>query len=174
MGGRFHCRPGVILSAGLHPDKMIVPANDIDQDAIMNQLMSDLTEKRKTGNLGENLACRFLMKHDFEVIERNYLKKCGEIDIVAQKDGDLHFIEVKSVSGETILNVSHETGDNDTFKPEDNVHPWKLQRLAKTIQIYLTEKNVSDETNWQFDVITVYIDKKRLISKVSMLENVIL
>lgn len=136
--------------------------------------MKELTEKRKTGNLGEDLACRFLMKHDYNVIERNYLKKCGEIDIIAQKEGKLHFIEVKSVSGETIPSVSHETGDNSSFRPEDNVHAWKLQRLAKTIQIYLIEKNVSDETEWQFDVITVYIDKKKLVSKINMLENVVL
>jgi len=136
--------------------------------------MTNITEKRKTGNLGEDLACRFLTKKGFEIVDRNYLKKCGEIDIIAKNNGKLHFIEVKSVSCETIPNVSGETFDNDGFRPEDNVHPWKLQRLSKTIQIYLEEKSVSDETDWQFDVITVYIDKKRLISKVFILENVVL
>jgi putative endonuclease len=135
--------------------------------------MKILTEKRKIGNLGEDLAYRFLMKHSYEVIERNYLKKCGEIDIIAKYRGILHFIEVKSVSCEAITNVSYET-NKDCFRPEDNVHPWKLQRLAKTIQIYLTENDVSPETNWQFDVITVYIDKKHLISRVSVIENVII
>jgi len=142
--------------------------------------MKTITEKRKTGNLGEDLACRFLMKRGFDVIERNYLKKCGEIDIIAKNMGKIHFIEVKSVSHETISSVSGlpaqagETNNSDGFRPEDNVHPWKLQRLARTIQVYLQEKSVSHETDWQFDVITVYIDKKRLISKVNMLENVVL
>jgi putative endonuclease len=142
--------------------------------------MANLTEKRKTGNLGEDLACRFLIKHGFDVIERNYLKKCGEIDIVAKNNGIIHFIEVKSVSCENIPDISptyadrHETDNSGGFRPEDNVHSWKLQRLAKTIQIYLIEKNVSNETDWQFDVITVYIDKNRLISKVSMLKNIVL
>ena len=136
--------------------------------------MKTITEKRKTGNLGEDLACRFLMKRGFDVIERNYLKKCGEIDIIAKNKGKIHFIEVKSVSHETTLSVSVETNGNGGFRPEDNVHPWKLQRLARTIQVYLQEKNVSSETDWQFDVITVYIDKKRLISKVNILENVVL
>ena len=141
--------------------------------------MKEITEKRKTGNLGEDLACRFLMKRGFDIIERNYLKKCGEIDIIANKCNKIHFIEVKSVSSanlsgkcETIPDVSSETNDN--FRPEDNVHPGKLQRLAKTMQIYLLERNVPGETDWQFDVITVYIDKKRLISKIIMLENVII
>jgi putative endonuclease len=135
--------------------------------------MSELTKKRKTGNLGEDLACRFLMKHGFNIIERNYLKKCGEIDVVAKHHNTVHFIEVKSVSCETLDNVPHETS-NESFRPEDNVHPWKLQRLAKTILVYLSEKNISHETEWQFDVVTVYIDKKRLISKVFLLENVII
>lgn len=132
--------------------------------------MTPLTEKRKTGNLGEDLACRFLVKHGFDIVERNYLKKCGEIDIIAKKDNKLHFIEVKSVSWETLPDVSGETG----YRPEDNLHPWKLHRLANTIQIYLAEKGVSPETDWIFDVITVYIDKERLVSKVSILENIIL
>jgi putative endonuclease len=136
--------------------------------------MNNLTERRKTGNLGEDLACRFLMKRGFDIIERNYLKRCGEIDIIAKNGSLLHFIEVKSVSCETIPDVSGETGKEDNFRPEDNVHLWKLQRLAKTIQIYLVEKSVLSETNWQFDVITVYIDKKKLVSKVNIIENVIL
>ena len=141
--------------------------------------MHKLTEKRKTGNLGEDLACRFLMKHGFQIIDRNYLKKCGEIDIIAKNNNKIHFIEVKSVSClsvqvvETNNNVSGETPKDDSFRPEDNVHPWKLQRLYKTIELYLIEKGVSGETDWQIDVITVYIDKKRLISKVFLLENII-
>ena len=136
--------------------------------------MNELTSKRKTGNLGEDLACRFLMKRGFEIIERNYLKKYGEIDVIAKNKGIIHFIEVKSVSCETISNVSDETNNKDSFRPEDNIHPWKLQRLAKTMQIYLAEKNVSSETLWQFDVITVYIDKIKRISKVNMIENIII
>ena len=136
--------------------------------------MGNKDGNKKTGNLGEDLACRFLIKKGFDIVDRNYLKKCGEIDIVAKYKDVIHFIEVKSISCETIPNVSSEMVGNDTHRPEDNVHPWKLQRLTKTIQIYLIEKNVSGETEWQFDVITVYIDKKRLISKVNMLENIII
>ena len=136
--------------------------------------MKTITEKKKTGNLGEDLACRFLVKHGFNIIHRNYLKKCGEIDIIAKKDTEIHFIEVKSVSCTALPNVSSETKADGEFRPEDNLHPWKLERVAKTIQIYLAEKGVSPETDWIFDVITVYIDKKRMISKVSILKNVIL
>ena len=136
--------------------------------------MAKLTKKRKIGNLGENLACRFLIKHGFDIIERNYLMKCGEIDIITKKEGVIHFVEVKTVSQETTSGVSDETNNDGCFRPEDNLHPWKLKRIAKTIQIYLAQKDITYETNWVFDVITVYIDKKRLISKINIIENVIM
>ena len=138
--------------------------------------MGELKLNNKIGKLGEDLACRFLMKHGFEVIQRNYLQRCGEIDIIAEKQGALRFIEVKSVSRENIDSVSHAcpARETDNYRPEDNVHPRKLQRLSRTIQTYLLEKGVSDETDWQFDVITVYIDIKRRVSRVSIMENVIL
>lgn len=138
------------------------------------EMTNNLTERRKTGNLGEDLASRFLMKQGFNIIERNYLRKCGEIDIVAKNNGKLHFIEVKSVSCETMPDVSHETIAKDDFKPEDNIHSWKLERISKTIHLYLMEKSVSSETEWYFDVITVYIDKVRRISRINMLKNIVL
>ena len=131
--------------------------------------MPQKTQKQVTGTLGEDLACRFLMKHGFEIVERNYWQKCGEIDIIAKNKDILHFIEVKSVSCENINNVS----DNG-YRPEDNLHSWKLERLKKTIQVYLNNKSVSSETVWKFDVITVYIDTNNKVSRVNFLENIIL
>lgn len=129
------------------------------------------TEKRILGDLGEDIACHFLKRKGFRVIERNYLKKFGELDIIAEIDEMLHFIEVKSVSREIGENDSRETSQ---YRPEDNVHRAKLERVTKTIEIYLTEKSISHETEWQIDVITVEIDKKQLISRVFMLENIII
>ena len=56
------------------------------------------TEKRKLGDIGENIACDFLKRRGFEIIERNYLRKWGEIDIVARKRNVIRFVEVKSVN----------------------------------------------------------------------------
>jgi putative endonuclease len=133
--------------------------------------MGNKDNNKQIGQLGEDLACRFLVKYGFDIVERNYWKKCGEIDIVAKKGNKLHFVEVKSVSREINPEVPYK---EDSFRPEDNLHPWKLQRLAKVIQVYLIEKDVSDETLWQFDVITVYLDTKRLKTKILLLEDVTL
>ena len=118
------------------------------------------TIKRALGDIGEEVACRFLMKHGFEIVERNYLKKWGEIDIVARKANIIRFIEVKSVSGVT------------TYRPEENMHPWKLKRLGRTIQTYLL--HVKHEGDWQLDLITVKIDLNTHKARVEMLENIII
>lgn len=135
----------------------------------INKNMKSKAQNRETGDLGEDIACRFLMKQGFKIVERNYWKKFGELDIIATKGDKLHFIEVKSVTHET-FNGRGLGG----FRPEDNVHPAKLARLFRTIQTYLIEKGVSDETEWQFDVVTVYLNIKDKTAKVEILEDIVI
>ena len=133
------------------------------------------TEKQKVGKIGEDYACQYLKEHGYKIIERNYLKKWGEIDIVTKKAGKIHFIEVKTVSREILQNspnVIYET--KDVYRAEDNMHPWKLQRLGRAVQSYLLEKDISDETEWQFDVLTVHIDMSKGLNNVFLLEDIVL
>lgn len=127
--------------------------------------------KQKTGEIGENIAVKFLVKQGFLVIERNYTKKWGEIDIVAEKDGKLYFIEVKSVARETLVGVTHETLDQ--YRPEDNMHPWKLKRLARTIQTYLLSKGHEDP-EWQVDLLVVFLSLKDKTAKIKVVKDIIL
>ena len=129
------------------------------------------SETQKTGEIGENVAVKFLMKHSFTILDRNYTKKWGEIDIVAEKDNKLYFIEVKSVSRETLSSVTHETLDQ--YNPEENMHPWKLKRMARTIQTYLLSKNL-DEKEWQVDLLVVFLDLKGKNAKIKVVKDIIL
>lgn len=124
------------------------------------------------GKLGEEIACEYLVSKRFKIITRNYWRKWGEIDIVAEKEGVLRFVEVKSVSRENLNDVSRETFDG--YRPEDNVHPWKLRRLSRVIQSYLAENKVSDETEWQFDILAILVFEKEKKAKVVFTEDVIL
>jgi len=134
----------------------------------------DKTEKQKVGKIGEDYACDYLKKQGFTILERNYLKKWGEIDIVAKKGSKIHFVEVKSVSREiSDIKVSDETS-NDIYRAEDNMHPWKLQRLGRAVQSYLLDRDVSDETEWQFDLLTVHIDMSKGLHRVFVLEDIVL
>ena len=131
-------------------------------------------ETQKIGEIGENTACMFLKKHNFVIVERNYRKKWGEIDIIAEKRGILHFVEVKTVSCENLDSVSHETVDTDSYRPEDNIHSWKLKRLSRIIQTYLLEKEIDKNREWQFDVLAVFLDRKKREARCRYLENIVL
>ena len=126
------------------------------------------TPKRRTGDIGENVACRFLEGKKFKILERNYLKKWGEIDIVSEKENQIHFIEVKTVSRN--LNVLNKK--DDEYRAEENVHPWKLKRLSRAIGSYLEEKNISDDVEWTLDLVVVYLDIEGKKAKVEYLENI--
>lgn len=129
-----------------------------------------MARHNQTGIIGENITSTFLKKKGFEVICRNYRKKWGEIDIVAEKDNVLHFVEVKTVSRKA---GDENLGKGDRYKPEDNMHPWKLKRLQRAIQTFILEKRLDDK-EWQFDLACVYLDQEKRIAKVRMLENIIL
>ncbi len=142
---------------------------------------------QRVGSLGEEIAVRFLMKRGFKVLDRNYRRPWGELDIVAEKGKKIHFVEVKAlsqriVSDETLPKTDREAAwsyiragvKKDRFRPEEHMTPEKLKRLGHIVQTYLGEKHVSSETNWQFDVLTVLIDRESKKAKVEFLEDVTL
>jgi len=126
------------------------------------------SDSQKIGQIGEDIACKFLMKHGFSIIERNYTKKWGEIDIIADKDGVIYFVEVKSKSVSDLDFVSDETN-----RPEDNMHPWKLKRLSRVVETYLISKRLGN-IKWQFDLLVVYLDIDKRMARVKRVENIIL
>src|SRR4051812_47699136 len=92
------------------------------------QVNDNRTAKRKVGDIGETIACQYILNKGFKILGRNYLKPYGEIDIIAEKAGIYHFIEVKTI---TLRIVTHVT--KDEHRPEDNVHELKLKRLSNAI-----------------------------------------
>lgn len=131
-----------------------------------------MAKHNDTGQMGENIVANFLTKKGFDVICRNYKKKWGELDIVASKDNVLHFVEVKTVSRKSF--GRHFEQEINNYRPEDNMHPWKLKRLQRAIQTYLIEKYISRESSWQFDLACVFLDQEKRIAKVRFMENLIL
>ena len=124
-----------------------------------------MKNNREKGNKGEKIACFYLKKHGFFVQERNYLKKWGEIDIIAIRDGIIHFIEVKSVI---------DKGNGGGYRPEENVHDLKQRRLRRTIQTYLNERKYGLDAEFKFHIVIVRLNEMTGKSYVTMLENIIL
>ena len=130
------------------------------------------SETQKIGEVGENIAVKFLVKRGFTTLGRNYTKKWGEIDIIAEKSNKLYFIEVKSMSKPNLDMVTHETLDQ--YHPEDNMHPWKLKRMSRTIQTYLLSEKVDDEKEWQVDLLVVFLDLKNKKARIKVVSDIIL
>ena len=84
-----------------------------------------MARHNEVGQKGEEIASKYLEKKGFTIQDRNYRKKWGEIDIVAFKDKVLHFVEVKTVSRRSF--GGHFEQEVNNFRPEDNMHPWKLK-----------------------------------------------
>ncbi len=125
------------------------------------------TDKKIIGNKGEDLVTRFLMKQGYKVIQRNYLKPWGEIDIVAKNKDFIHFIEVKAkeITDEKYKNSS-------SYRPEDHMHPWKIRRFKRIIETWIMEKDY--EGNWQIDVAIAYVSPNKELESVDMFWDIVL
>jgi putative endonuclease len=125
---------------------------------------------RKIGDRGEDIACGFLSNKGYVVVDRNYLKSWGELDIVATNQRSLHFFEVKSVtyipSGLHVKQSSH--------KPEDNVHGLKVRSIRRMIETYLEDKHCPPETEFYFHVLCVFMDVGKRRARVKWIKNIIL
>lgn len=126
-----------------------------------------ITEKRNTGDRGEEVACTFLVKHGYSIIERNHWRKWGEIDIVALKNDEYHFVEVKTA----IKDISRTPDLDFEYSPADNMTIEKRKRLSRVIQTYLTE-NRRGECDWQVDLALVYLDKNSNNFKIDMIDDI--
>lgn len=118
------------------------------------------------GKIGEEAVANHLKRKGYAIHNRNYRKKWGEIDIITEKEGIVHFVEVKTVSYET--NGSHVP--RETWLPEENVDRRKLQKLFRTIETWLSEYTYTGE--WQFDVASVRINPKSRQGRIKLLENI--
>jgi putative endonuclease len=102
-----------------------------------------MSDKIKTGNNGENLAAEFLREKGFNIVARNYRHKHAEIDIIAQRDNWLIFVEVKTRSS------------NKFGEPEEFVTEFKARKIYEAAEEYIFSND------WQghvrFDVISVKV-----------------
>ena len=133
----------------------------------MRSVSREKKNTKKIGDIGENIAAQYLKKNGFKVTKRNYWKKWGEIDIVAEKGNTIHFVEVKSVSRENVRDLKI---SDEAYRPEENVHPQKLKRLNRAIESYLAEHD--ERREWVIDVVAVFLDQARKEARCRMTENV--
>lgn len=105
--------------------------------------MNKLTAK-ELFTRGEDLSREYLERRGFDILARNFRRKCGEIDLIAKSDTDLIFVEVKTRSYHSmeaaLANVSHT----------------KQKRISQTAQIYINLNPGYANLNVRYDIIVVF------------------
>ncbi len=112
-----------------------------------------------TGDHGEDLACKYLQKLGYKILERNYRIRGGEIDIVARDKGTLAFVEVKT-------RWSHGYG-----LPVESVTAWKIQALLRTARFYV-QKIKWGEREYRLDFVGVDFADSRENPKIELVKNI--
>lgn len=128
------------------------------------KILEILTEKRRLGNLGERAAAKYLKRHGYKILKRNYVAVGYEIDIVAENKTTLAFIEVKSrtVTEENI----HES------RPAASVTPEKQKKIITAAKFFIGARELNKKVS--LDVIEVYLtgtDKKKKVKEIKHLES---
>jgi putative endonuclease len=111
---------------------------------------------RETGNIGEDLAAETLKQKGYQILERNFANKFGEIDIIAQDKNVLVFVEVKAKTG------------TDFGLPEEMINPGKLHRVRNMAAIYMQGKSLP----CRIDVVAVVLSPDNEVLRLTHYENV--
>ncbi len=110
--------------------------------------------KGNKGYVFEEVARRYLIKNGYKILDVNFLCKFGEIDVIAQKDDILAFIEVK---GRKNLDFGY---------PREYVTAHKIKKIIMAAKFYIL-KHKLDDIAIRFDVIEIILD----IREVNHIEN---
>jgi len=108
-----------------------------------------MKQNNKTrGNHGEDMAAHELEKTGYTIICRNYRLKYGEIDIIAQKNNVLYFVEVKSKCSASFS------------RPAESVGAAKRRQVVNLAQSYMSYHG--GERDCSFMIAEVYLDQQRV------------
>jgi putative endonuclease len=102
----------------------------------------DTRARKRLGASGERVAAGWLEARGYRIVARNWRCPYGELDLVAEHDGELVFVEVKTRRGQ-----GHGA-------PEEAVTPVKRRRLIAAAQSYLAEAALEDRP-YRIDVVAV-------------------
>ncbi len=100
-----------------------------------------MAQHNELGEKGEQLAVDFLIKNGYTIRDKNWRYQKAEVDIIAEKDGILAVIEVKTRS------------TTDFGNPQDFVNQKKIKLLVAAIDEYVTSKDLDVEV--RFDIIAI-------------------
>jgi len=114
--------------------------------------------RKQVGDKGEKLAEDFLKRNGYKITQRNYRCRLGEIDIIAQQDDVIVFVEVR-------------TKQTESFGlPQYSITSGKISRITKAALSYLQEKELAGCT-CRFDVIAITFPNGSREPRIEHIEN---
>lgn len=113
--------------------------------------------KNKTGAWGEIHAARYLRDKGYKILSSNYVCRFGELDLVAEKDGKVCVVEVKTRNFNTEIN------------PMEAVDDGKQERLRMATKSYLSYAKMICSV--RFDVCEVFVDDNDALVRINYIEN---
>ena len=117
-------------------------------------------KRRNTGILGEKLARDFLETRGYKIIETNYRCSDGEVDIIAEHDDYLVFVEVRTKTSRSF------------GIPEESITPTKKERLkAVAFQYQQTHENLPQL--WRIDFVAVELSREKRPLRIEIIENAV-
>jgi len=117
-------------------------------------------KRRETGALGEKIACDFLGKNGYDILETNYRCPEGEIDIIARQADSLVFIEVRTKKSRLF------------GSPEESITPVKKERL-KTLAERYGQEHDNLPAAWRIDVVAIQMENSGRVSRIELIENAV-
>lgn len=119
-------------------------------------------QKRKTkqelARIGEEHAARYLRSRGYRIVERNYRGAGAEVDIVAEHQGALVFVEVKARS------------TTEFAEPHQSVTFWKQRQIARAAATYVASRERRERMT-RFDVVEVFLTAEGRVEKVNVIEG---
>ena len=100
-------------------------------------------QRRDLGRFGEETAASYLRHKGFNIIERNYRQRIGELDIIARQGSCLVFVEVRTKT------------DDRCGLPEESVTAVKIKKLRRLAQSYLQARSIKSDQDIRFDVVAI-------------------
>ena len=113
------------------------------------------------GSWDEELEGKFLKDGGYEILDRNYRKPWGEVDIIAEKNDILIFVEVKA----------SDSPAPEGFEPEKRVNDDKIKRIKRAAQTYIQQNNL-DDRSWQIDLVAIELNKEKGTAKITHFKNI--
>jgi len=127
-------------------------------------------QSQEIGVIGETIAADYLKKNGYQILARNFKTKWGELDIVAQKNKVIIFVEVKTLHFASLVQGRPEKSD---FAPEDEITFHKAQQLRKMAQIYLSANRLPLDIAQQIDILAIELAKNSQIANIRHIQNAI-